>query len=48
MLSTVPEQPSLVGPLARIGRADELRTELEAPCTAFLQTSPYDRRIPAR
>ena len=42
MLSTVPEQPSLVGPLARIGRADELLKELDSALTAFLQTSPYD------
>ena len=35
------DQPSLAGPLARIGRADELTHQLEAACEAFLATRPY-------
>jgi hypothetical protein len=35
------DQPSIAGPLARIDRADELTSELDAACKAFLATRPY-------
>jgi hypothetical protein len=38
----MPEQPSLAGPLARIDRADELLSDLDAAVTAFLAAPPYD------
>lgn len=35
------EPPSLIGPLSRIDRADELITEVEGDLAAFLQSKPY-------
>lgn len=35
------DQPSLVGPMARIGRAEELTYQLDVACKAFLATRPY-------
>ncbi len=37
----MPEQLSLAGPLARIDRADELLTQLDAALKAFIETRPY-------
>lgn len=34
-------KPSLIGPLARLDRADELTLQLTAACKAFLATRPY-------
>jgi hypothetical protein len=37
----MPEQPSLVGPRARLDRADILIAELDATTKAFAATKPY-------
>ena len=37
----VPDHPSLVGPIARIDRADELVVALRDALQAFVATKPY-------